>query len=182
MAGITFIEDPARAATLTGLRRRILDSLDEPDSATGVAAKLGISRQKANYHLRSLEKADLVELAEIRQRRGLEERLMRRTADVVLVDPTAFAGLDLSRGDAVGLSGVIAAAASLIRQGATVAGDASSRGDSVVAATLDTAIRVESPEHLKQMLADLAAVVASYDSDVGLQVRVATNVLPEVAR
>ena len=178
MTSVELITDPDRAITLTGLRRRILDVLDEPDSATGLANTLGTTRQKVNYHLRELERAGFVELAAVRQRRGLEERVMRRTSDVVLVDPAAFSGMGFPRRDAVGLTGVIATASSLIRQSAAVAAGASNGLESVAAATLDGEIRVESPARLKEMLAEIADVISSYDAATGLGVRVATTVLP----
>ena len=182
MPTLSLITDPDQAISLSGMRRRILEALDEPDSATGLANTLGTSRQKVNYHLRELEKTGFVELAEVRQRRGLEERVMRRTSDVVLVDPAAFSGVDLNKRDAVGLSGVIATAASLIRQGAAVAAGASESDESVAAATLDGEIRIESPVRLREMLGEIAEIVSRYDSTTGLGLRVATTVLPTEER
>lgn len=178
---LALLRDPDKAvASLSQFRRRILEALDEPNSATGLAKRLGSTRQKVNYHLRSLENAGLVELAETRQRRGLEERVMRRVADVVLVDPTAFAGVELNRRDAVGVTGVVVTSRDLIAQAAQVSRRAADQGDSVAAATLDTVIRLESPVRLKDMLEEIAAVVARYDSEAGLAVRVATSVLATV--
>jgi DNA-binding transcriptional ArsR family regulator len=63
------------AAVLSPIRRQVLQSLDTPDSATGIARRLGLARQKVNYHLRELERAGFVEMDEQRQRRGCVERL-----------------------------------------------------------------------------------------------------------
>ncbi|NIP81922.1 MAG: helix-turn-helix domain-containing protein, partial [Gemmatimonadetes bacterium] len=58
--------------------RRLLDALlERPDSAVGLARRLGDTRQRLNYHLRVLEGAGLVELEEERPRRGVRERVMR---------------------------------------------------------------------------------------------------------
>jgi hypothetical protein len=46
--------------------------------------------------------------------------------------------------------------------------------------TLDTAIRPESPGRLQDRLEEIAAVVARYDSETGLAVRVATSALATV--
>ncbi|MFC7592090.1 ArsR/SmtB family transcription factor [Nonomuraea antimicrobica] len=78
--------DVVRGA-LSPLRRRVLEELREPGSATAVAARLGESRQRINYHLRELEKLGLVELVELRQRRGRKERVVRATAHTVVVAP-----------------------------------------------------------------------------------------------
>ncbi|HOT81538.1 MAG TPA: helix-turn-helix domain-containing protein, partial [Microthrixaceae bacterium] len=50
------IDDPLAAiAALDPVRARILGQLVEPGSATTLATDLGLTRQKANYHLRVLE-------------------------------------------------------------------------------------------------------------------------------
>ena len=174
------LDDPDRVVeVLSPMRRHILAELRRPDSATGLARRLGSTRQKVNYHLRALEDAGLVEVDELRPRRGLIERIMRRTSDVVLVDPGAFDTTGLGRGDVAGLSGVVASAVDTIRRAARVASGASAKGERVAAASLEAEIRVAGPSQLEAMLADLADVVARYDSDaVGLRVRVATSVLP----
>ncbi|MEA2453763.1 MAG: hypothetical protein QOI45_25 [Thermoleophilaceae bacterium] len=55
MHGVTVIEDPAAAeASLDPTRARLLAELAEPGSASTLAARVGLTRQKANYHLRAL--------------------------------------------------------------------------------------------------------------------------------
>ncbi len=164
---------------LNSARRGILAALDEPDSATGLARKLGSTRQKINYHLRTLEEAGLVEVDELRQRRGLTERVMRRTSEVVLVDPAAFDTSGLTRHDVAGIGGVVATATDLIKQAAQVASAAGGRNERVAAASLDTEIRVASPAALSAMLDEIATVIANHSTtDDGLLLRVATTVLP----
>src|SRR5215207_8515105 len=72
---------------LAPLRRAVLEALQEPGSATEVAARLGETRQRVNYHVRELERAGLVELVEERARRGCTERVVRATASAVVVEP-----------------------------------------------------------------------------------------------
>ena len=53
---VEVIEDPAAAAVaLDPVRARLLAELAEPASAATLAARLGIPRQKVNYHLKTLE-------------------------------------------------------------------------------------------------------------------------------
>jgi DNA-binding transcriptional ArsR family regulator len=178
---VTMLHDPDQVIdAMSPLRRDILAALDEPDSATGLAARLGSTRQKINYHLRALERVGLVEVDELRPRRGLTERLMRRTSNIVLVDPAAFDTSGMSRLDVAGLSGVVAMATDLIRQAARVAALAGPRRERVAAASLDTEVRVGSPSALTAMLEEVAAVIARYDTGSGLRLRVATTVLPAV--
>lgn len=165
--------------TLTAFRRRLLDLLDEPRSATGLARLVGTSRQRVNYHLRALEHAGLVELVEERPRRGVIERFLQRRADVVVVDPLAFAGTGLHDRDRVGIAGVVVTARDLLTQAAAVAADAAAANQRVAMATLDTEIVVDSPATMRAMLDEIARVVAAHGSDgPGLRVRVATMAVP----
>jgi DNA-binding transcriptional ArsR family regulator len=72
---------------LDPIRASILEALAEPGSAATVAAAVGSTRQKVNYHLKALEAHGLVELAEERVWGGITERLMRRTARYLVVAP-----------------------------------------------------------------------------------------------
>ena len=64
---IQVIEDPATAtAALVPMRSRLLAELAAPASAATLAARVGLARQKVNYHLNALEAYGLVELAQER--------------------------------------------------------------------------------------------------------------------
>jgi DNA-binding transcriptional ArsR family regulator len=94
MLDVAVIDDAAAAeATLDPMRARLLAELAEPASAAGLAARLGLPRQKVNYHLRTLEGHGLVELAEERKRGNLTERIMRATAAAYVISPAALPGL-----------------------------------------------------------------------------------------
>jgi DNA-binding transcriptional ArsR family regulator len=125
------------------LRRRILDSLDEPDSATGVGRRLGVPRQKVNYHLRELERAGLVELAEERRRRGFVERRLR-----------AIARDRFSSAYLVGLARRLAEDVTTLREGAAAA------GQRLATLALETEVRFASPADLRAFSEELAAEVA----------------------
>ena len=90
MHDVEVIEDPAAAAVaLDPVRARLLAELAEPASAAALAARVGITRQKVNYHLKALEAHGLVELAEERKRGGITERVLRATAASYVVSPAA---------------------------------------------------------------------------------------------
>ena len=94
MLDIEVIEDPAAAeASLDPIRTRILSELAEPGSATQLAAKVGLPRQKVNYHLKALERHGLVELVEERRRGNVTERILRATAASYLISPAALASV-----------------------------------------------------------------------------------------
>lgn len=81
------------AAMLHPLRMRILETLREPQSASGLASKLGLARQKVNYHLRELEKHSLVELVKEQRKGNCTERILRTTARYYVISPQAVGPL-----------------------------------------------------------------------------------------
>src|SRR5215212_8032547 len=75
------------------MRARLLAALAEPGSASTLAAKAGLSRQRANYHLRALERHGLVELVEERKKGNCTERVLRATAASYVISPTALSAV-----------------------------------------------------------------------------------------
>ena len=75
MLDIQVIDDPAAATVaLEPVRSRLLFELAAPASAATLATRVGLARQKVNYHLHALEAHGLVRLAEERKWGGLTER------------------------------------------------------------------------------------------------------------
>ena len=90
MQDVEVIEDAGAAATaLDPVRARLLRELAVPASAAGLAARVGIARQKVNYHLKALEAHGLVELTEERRHGGLTERVLQASAASYVVSPAA---------------------------------------------------------------------------------------------
>ncbi|MFD2767451.1 ArsR/SmtB family transcription factor [Micromonospora eburnea] len=101
MFDIAVIEDPAAAeASLDPMRARLLAALAEPASATMLAARVGLPRQKVNYHLRALEQHGLIELVEERRKGNVTERVMQATAASYVISPTALAAVRPNPSDA----------------------------------------------------------------------------------
>lgn len=89
---IAAIEDPAAAeASLDPVRARLLAELAEPQSATALAELVGLTRQRVNYHLKTLEKHGLVELIEERRKGNCMERVLSATAASYVISPAALA-------------------------------------------------------------------------------------------
>src|SRR5918995_2420262 len=75
-------------------RRRLVEALAaRPDSASGLARRLGESRQRLNYHLRLLEQAGHVELAGERWKGSKPERVMRLVARQYVLDPATMGSI-----------------------------------------------------------------------------------------
>lgn len=94
MIEVAVIEDPAAAeVALEPVRARLLAELAVPASATILADRAGLPRQKVNYHLRALERHGLVELVEERRKGNVTERLLRATAASYVISPAALAAV-----------------------------------------------------------------------------------------
>jgi len=94
VAPLLVVDQAAPAASLLDpIRLRILRELDQPDSASGLARRMGLPRQKLNYHLRLLEGDGLVELVEERKKRNCTERVVRAVARSYLISPAALGSL-----------------------------------------------------------------------------------------
>lgn len=91
MLDVAVIDDPAAAeASLDPMRAALLAALAEPRSATMLAARVHLPRQKVNYHLRALEEHGLVELIEERRKGNVMERIMQATAAAYVISPAAL--------------------------------------------------------------------------------------------
>jgi DNA-binding transcriptional ArsR family regulator len=94
MFEVAVIEDASAAeASLDPTRARLLAELAEPGSATTLAAKVGLARQKVNYHLRTLEQHGLVELVEERRKGNVTERVLQATAASYVISPAALSAV-----------------------------------------------------------------------------------------
>ncbi len=88
---VEVIERPGAAvAALDPVRGRLLAELGEPASAAALAARVGTTRQRAHYHLGSLEQHGLVVPAGERRHGGLVERLLVASAAAYVVSPSAL--------------------------------------------------------------------------------------------
>src|SRR5207244_8771753 len=124
MLDIQVIDDPAAATVaLEPMRSRLLSELAAPASAATLAARIGLARQKVNYHLRALESHGLVQLAEKRKWGGLTERLLVATAASYVVSPSALGPIAVDPNREVDRL----SASYLIAAGARVVGEAGDR-------------------------------------------------------
>src|SRR6266542_2816940 len=119
MLDVAVIVDPAAAeVALDPVRARLLAELAEPGSATTLAARVGLPRQKVNYHLRTLERHGLIQLVEERKKGNVTERFLRAAAIAFVISPLALAAVqpDPARSpDRLSARWLLALAARLVR-------------------------------------------------------------------
>lgn len=97
----------------------MLAELATPGSAAALAARVGLPRQKVNYHLRTLEAHGLVSVAEERTWGGLTERVLAASAASYVISPGALGPLAVDparENDRLSASYMVAVAARVVRE------------------------------------------------------------------
>lgn len=163
MIDVTVIEDPEAAeVSLDPVRTRLLAELAEPGSASTLAGKVGLARQKVNYHLRSLERHGLVELVEERRKGNMTERVMRATAASYVISPAALATLapDPDRSpDQLSALWLLALAARQVRELGELLGRARRARRRLATFGIDTEVRFASASDRAAFVAELSDAV-----------------------
>ena len=175
MHDVEVIEDASAAAVaLDPLRARLLSELVEPGSAATVAARVGMARQKVNYHLKALESHGLLELAEERMRGGITERVLRATAAAYVVSPAVLgesAADPDGAPDRLSARYLIALAGRVVREVGGLANRAAAAGRRLPTLAIDTEIRFRSAQDRAAFADELTAAVidlaARYHHDDG---------------
>jgi DNA-binding transcriptional ArsR family regulator len=187
---VEVIEDPAAAVVaLDPVRARLLAELGEPASAATLAARLGIARQKVNYHLRALELHGLVELAGERRHGGLTERLLQATAASYMVSPAAVdhGAVDPERApDQLSARYVIALGGRLVSEVGELSRRAEEAGRRLPTMAIDTEIRFRSAADRAAFADELTeaviALAARYHHDDGRPHRLVVAAHPRPSR
>ena len=164
-AFLQIVRQPGRAQVLLHPeRRRLLEALASgPDSASGLARRLGESRQRLNYHLRLLEEAGHVELAEERWKGSRPERVMRLVARHYVLDPAAIGSITADPeevGDRFSATYLVALASRALRELAELLERSSAKGARLATASVNASVRLGSPAAFNKFQSDLARAVA----------------------
>jgi DNA-binding transcriptional ArsR family regulator len=173
MLDVAVIEDPSAAeSSLNPVRSRLLGALIEPQSATMLAGKLDLPRQKVNYHLRELERHGLVELSEERKKGNVTERVMRATAASFVISPAALAAVqpDPARGaDRLSARWLLALAARLVRDVGRLITASGQAGKPIATFGIDAEVRfataADRAAFAEELTSDIARLVARYHSE-----------------
>jgi DNA-binding transcriptional ArsR family regulator len=161
---VAVISDPAAAeVTLDPTRARLLAELCESASAAGLAARVGLPRQKVNYHLRLLERHGLVELVEERRKGNCTERVLRATAASYLISPGALGAAapdPKRRPDRLSSQWLLALAGQLVRDLGQLLSGSERTGQRLATFALDGEIRFASAADRAAFAEELATAVA----------------------
>lgn len=170
---IAVIDEPAAATVaLDPLRSRLLSELREPASAATLADRLGLPRQKVNYHLRTLEAHGLVRVAGRKRWGGLTERLLEASASAYVVSPGALGPVaaDPEREmDRLSAGYLIALAARAVREVGDLVRRASEAGKHLATLSVDTVIRFRSARDRaafsRELTTEINRLVAKYHDE-----------------
>ena len=161
---IQVIDDPAAATVaLAPMRSRLLSELAAPASAATLAARVGLARQKVNYHLNALEAHGLVRTAHERKWGGLTERLLVATAASYVVSPGALGPIaaDPDREiDRLSASYVIALGARVVGEVGDLVRRAKDSGKRLATLAVDAEVRFRSATDRAAFSNELATAVA----------------------
>ena len=169
---------------LDPIRASILEALGEPGSAASIAATVGLTRQKVNYHLKALEAHGLVEPAGERTWGGITERYVRRTARHLVVAPDVLQGRVADPNevaDRLSAAYLVAVNARAVSEVGAIANGVPT-GTRVPTLTVDTVIGFRSPEDragfASELQSAIASLVARYHHDDGRPHRLTVSSYP----
>ncbi|CAG0960394.1 hypothetical protein PHYC_00693 [Phycisphaerales bacterium] len=167
MVDLRVIDDPASAeVALDPVRSRLLSELRTPASASTLAGRVGLPRQKVNYHLRKLEVHGLVRVDSKRRWGGLTERRLVATASSYVVSPGALGPAappdDPARGmDRLSAGYLVALAARVVREVGQLLRKSEELGKRLATLSIDTEVRFRSAQDRAAFSSELTAAVAA---------------------
>jgi DNA-binding transcriptional ArsR family regulator len=163
MLDIQVIDDPAAATVaLEPIRSRLLSEMAVPASAATLAIRVGLTRQKVNYHLHALEAHGLVRLDQERKWGGLTERLLVATAAAYVVSPSALGpvAVDPNREvDRLSASYLIALGGRVVHEVGDLVRRATAAGKGLATLAVDTEVRFRSPTDRAAFSAELTETI-----------------------
>jgi DNA-binding transcriptional ArsR family regulator len=163
MIDVAVIDDPGAAeVSLDPTRARLLAELAIPASAAMLAARVGLPRQKVNYHLRALERHGLVELVEERRKGNMTERLMRATAASYVISPAALGAIapdPRPSGDRLSALWMLALAARLVEELGELIGRAKRARRPLATFAVDAEVRFASASDRAAFVAELSDAI-----------------------
>jgi DNA-binding transcriptional ArsR family regulator len=173
MLDVAVIDDPAAAEVcMDPVRARLLAELAEPGSATMLAGRVGLARQKVNYHLRELERHGLIELVEERKKGNVTERVLRATALSYVISPAVLAAVqpDPARApDRLSARWLLALGAKLVRDVGALIEGAAKAGQPLATFGLDAEVRFASAADraafAEELTTTIAALVSRYHDE-----------------
>jgi biotin operon repressor len=155
-------DTPRAGVMLKPLRLKILAEARAPQSASAIAATLGLPRQKVNYHVRQLARAGFLRRAGRQRKRGLVEQKYVVTARAFLLGAGVLGPMGADphdTGDKMSAAYLLTLAARMQREAGHAWKDAHAAGRRLPVLSIDTEIAFASPEQRARFADALASAV-----------------------
>ena len=153
-----------RAASLLNEHRlRLIESLDQPRSPAELAKALGLPRQRVNYHLKELERRELVRVVEERSKGAVVERKYQRSAATYVISGAALGSVSSDPAqiqDRFSASYQIALASRAVQELGSMQQEARDAGKKLPTLSLDVDVRFASAESRNAFAEELVQAVA----------------------
>ena len=163
MLDVDVIADAGAAAvSLDPVRARLLAELSVPASASQLASRLDLPRQKVNYHVRALEQHGLVALVEERRKGNCTERVVQARAASFVISPEALHSVapDPKRSrDRLSARWLLALAGQLVRDLGSLIAGAHAAGKRVATIGMDGEISFRSAADRAAFAAELTTAI-----------------------
>jgi len=164
----------------------MLDELRRPASAATLARALGQTRQNVNYHLKELERAELVRRVEERRRGNFLETLFQTVAATIVVSPRASWGDERRVGalaEQLSLEHLVVLGERLGRDAAVLLDRAAFDGEHIPSAAIEAEVRLADDAaraaFVRDYFAAIAPVLRAHGAAGGTPYRVAVAVYPD---
>jgi DNA-binding transcriptional ArsR family regulator len=161
---VDIVREPERAQVLLDRTRlQLLERLEHPSSAAGLARALDLPRQRVNYHLRELEAQQLVELVEEKKRGSVTERIYRRTGERYALSSAVLGPLAVTPErfqDRFSVAFQVALASRTIRELEELQRGAEQAGKQLPTFAAETEVRFASPEARAAFADELTDAIA----------------------
>lgn len=162
---LDIIDDPTRArVALQPIRLRLLDLLEQPQSAPQVAKAMGMPRQRVLYHLRTLEAQRLVEAQDHGSVGRRIDRSYVRTATSYAIAPKTLGGMAVDArvvADAFSSAYLSAVAGGALNDLAALGRAAAASGKRVPTLTLETEVRFATPADQQRFANELTSTLTT---------------------
>jgi len=161
---VEVVDDAARAYSLLHpARLQLLTALSEPASPVELARRLGLPRQRVNYHLRELESHQLIERVDERRRGSIVERTYRRTGRSFAISSAALGPLGSDPADVqdrFSAAYQVALAARTVKELGQLENGARAADQRLASLALDGELRFATPDKRAAFAEDLTVAIA----------------------
>jgi DNA-binding Lrp family transcriptional regulator len=161
-------DTPRAGVLLKPLRLKILAHARAPQSASSIAAALGLPRQKVNYHVRELARAGFLRRAGRQRKRGLTEQKYIVSARALLLGASVLGPMSADpaeTADKMSAAYLLTLAAQMQREAGGAWRDAHAAGKRLPVLSIDTEVAFDTPEQRAQFAQALMRAVTQVVAD-----------------